>query len=143
MQNSSHLINGLLVMWESRESQLRISGLHGTWPRLATLFSRYCSWRLRNGTVKDERLHNALVAEKGNAQQRGCRTGEVKADSGSLRARWGEVESKRKSKQLYAHLIIRRKVYDLRFLGAGPLHSHLLRFKLNLMLLGFADDGAA
>jgi hypothetical protein len=53
------------------------------------------------------------------------------------------VESKRKSRQLYAHFIVRRKVDDRRFVGAGALHCHLLRFKLNLMLFGFADDRPA
>src|SRR3989442_353482 len=60
-----------------------------------------------------------------------------------LRARWSEVESKGKSEQLYAHFVVRRKVYDRRFLAAGALHCHLPRFKLNLMLFGFADDRAA
>src|SRR6266404_7778589 len=63
--------------------------------------------------------------------------------SGSPRARWSEVESKRKSKQLYACLIVRRKVDDRRFVGAGALHCHLLRFKLNLVFFGFADDRPA
>src|SRR5260370_11062023 len=63
--------------------------------------------------------------------------------SGSLCARWTEVESKRKPEQLYPHFIVRRKVYDRRFVGAGALHCHLLRFKVNLMLFGFADDRAA
>src|SRR2546426_6792230 len=62
---------------------------------------------------------------------------------GSLRARWSEVESKGKSEQLYAHFVVRRKVYDRRFVAAGALHCHLPRFKLNLMLFGFADDRAA
>src|SRR6266481_2551408 len=66
-----------------------------------------------------------------------------KPGRGSLRARWGEVESKGKSEQLYAHFVVRRKVYGRRFVGAGALHCHLLRFKLNLMLFGFADDRSA
>src|SRR6266704_1971673 len=61
----------------------------------------------------------------------------------SLRARWSEVESKGKSEQLYAHFVVRRKVHDRRFVAAGALHCHLPRFKLNLMLFGFADDRAA
>src|SRR5467141_3969702 len=66
-----------------------------------------------------------------------------RSGSGALVARWSEVESKRKSEQLYAHFIVRRKVDDRRFVGAGALHCHLLRFKLNLMLFGFADDRSA
>src|SRR5882762_2542567 len=66
-----------------------------------------------------------------------------RSGSGSLRARWSEVESKRKSEQLYAHFIVRRKVDDRCIVSAGALHCHLLRFKLNLMLFGFADDRPA
>src|ERR1700674_4724502 len=63
--------------------------------------------------------------------------------SDSPGARWSEVESKRESEPLYAHLVVRRKVYDRLFASTSALHCDLLRFKLNLMLLGFADDRAA
>src|SRR6266699_6225895 len=62
---------------------------------------------------------------------------------GSLRDRWSEVESKGKSEQLHAHFVVRRKVYDRRFVAASALHCYLPRFKLNLMLFGFADNRAA
>ncbi len=53
------------------------------------------------------------------------------------------MESKGKSEQLHAHFVVRRKVYDRRFVAASALHCYLPRFKLNLMLFGFADDRAA
>src|SRR6267142_6811734 len=66
-----------------------------------------------------------------------------RSGSGSLRARWSEVESKRKSGQLYAHFIVRRKVDDRRIVAAGAFDRHLFRFKLNLMLLGLPHDRPA
>ena len=132
-------------MWEGcRQAEVSKSLCLRLWGLVNPLRLDAASWpRIHKHHSNCRRLTLGVKQGKGTAQQDGCRTGEEKAESGSLRARWGEVERKRKSKQLYAHPIIRREVYDLRFPGAGPLHSHLPRFKLNLMLLGFADDRAA
>jgi len=52
-----------------------------------------------------------------------------------------EVEREGKSRQRHTRFVVRRKIYDLRWAGARAFHCHLRRFKLNLMGLGFADDG--
>ena len=51
-----------------------------------------------------------------------------------------EVEVERESGHRHVHFVVRRKVYDLLWGRTRTFDCHLLRFKLNLMSFGCADD---
>ncbi len=57
------------------------------------------------------------------------------------RARRSEMEREGIQEQIHTRFVVRREVDSRGFAAAGALHRHLRRLQLNIVFLGFVDDG--